>query len=63
MSERHREHELSRRTAIHKDWRTWVAVIVMLGTVGVYVLTLDDSVDAGAEPGIDAPADAGSATP
>ena len=28
---------------IHKDWRLWVAVCVMLAAVLIYVFTLDDS--------------------
>ena len=28
---------------LHKDWRVWVAVILMLSAMIIYVLTLDDS--------------------
>ncbi len=28
----------------HKDWRVWLAVLVMLAAMFIYVLTLDDSV-------------------
>jgi hypothetical protein len=28
---------------LHKDWRVWVAVILMLAAMIIYVLTLDDS--------------------
>jgi len=31
------------RKEIHKDWRMWVAVILMLAAIMIYVLTLDDS--------------------
>jgi hypothetical protein len=31
------------RKEIHKDWRMWMAVILMLAAVMIYVLTLDDS--------------------
>ena len=27
----------------HKDWRTWLIVVLMLAGIGIYVLTLDDS--------------------
>jgi hypothetical protein len=27
----------------HKDWRTWLIVALMLAGIGIYVLTLDDS--------------------
>jgi hypothetical protein len=30
------------RRQIHKDWRIWVGVIVMLAALAVYVLTLDE---------------------
>lgn len=63
MSERHHGHEQARGPGIHTDWRTWVAVIVMLGAIGIYVLTLDDSVEVMNETAAEAPASAGSATP
>jgi len=25
----------------HQDWRIWVMVLLMLGAIGIYVLTLD----------------------
>ncbi|MBN2578212.1 MAG: hypothetical protein JXB10_04405 [Pirellulales bacterium] len=28
----------------HKDWRAWVAVLLMLGAILVYVFSLDESV-------------------
>jgi len=28
----------------HKDWRTWVAVLFMLGAMAMYVLSLDDTI-------------------
>jgi hypothetical protein len=31
------------RRKLHKDWRMWMAVILMLAAVMIYVLTLDDS--------------------
>jgi hypothetical protein len=31
------------RRKLHKDWRMWVAVILMLAAIMIYVLTLDDS--------------------
>ena len=29
---------------LHKDWRVWLVVGVMLAAIIIYVLTLDDSV-------------------
>ena len=45
-AEKHK-HQHSEKTGIrnlHKDWRTWVAVGLMLAAIAIYVLTLDDSV-------------------
>jgi hypothetical protein len=36
---------ISRVRKLHKDWRTWLALILMLAAMAVYVLTLDDSVE------------------
>jgi hypothetical protein len=32
---------------LHKDWRTWAVVGLMLAAIGTYVLTLDDAVQPG----------------
>jgi len=34
---------MSERKALHKDWRTWAALVAMLAAIGAYVMTLDDS--------------------
>ena len=34
---------MSGRRQLHKDWRTWTALIAMLAAIGAYVMTLDDS--------------------
>jgi hypothetical protein len=34
---------MSGRRQLHKDWRTWTALIAMLAAIGAYVLTLDDT--------------------
>ena len=39
------ENSNSRTRKLHKDWRTWVVVVLMLTAMGIYVLTLDDSVE------------------
>jgi len=31
------------RSKLHKDWRAWLALLLMLGAIVMYVLTLDDS--------------------
>ncbi len=33
----------SKGKKLHKDWRVWVAVILMLAAMVIYVLSLDDS--------------------
>ena len=46
MSASHHHRHLSAaqpRKQLHKDWRIWVAVGLMLAAVLIYVLTLDDS--------------------
>ena len=50
-AEKHK-HQHKEKTGIrnlHKDWRTWVAVGLMLAAIAIYVLTLDDSVVPGAK--------------
>jgi hypothetical protein len=37
-------HKHSSRTKLHRDWRAWLAVILMLAAIAMYVLTLDDSI-------------------
>jgi len=37
------EEKLSRKK-LHKDWRAWLIVALMLAAIGMYVLTLDDSI-------------------
>ena len=32
------------RRDLHKDWRTWLVIAVMLGAIGMYVASLDDAV-------------------
>lgn len=31
------------RKKLHKDWRMWVAIVLMLAAIVIYVLSLDDS--------------------
>ncbi|MEW6660452.1 MAG: hypothetical protein AB1424_17540 [Thermodesulfobacteriota bacterium] len=41
---------------LHKDWRVWLALGLMLAAMGMYVLTLDDAVQPGSTAGNAAPA-------
>jgi hypothetical protein len=36
--------EKLKRKELHKDWRTWLVVGLMLMAIGMYVFTLDDSI-------------------
>lgn len=51
-SHHHRHHNHSgqkpARPGLHRNWRLWVAVGLMLAAMGIYVLTLDDAVQPGA---------------
>lgn len=46
---KHRNHpkveKQIQKKGLHRDWRTWVAIGIMLGAIGIYVFTLDDSVE------------------
>jgi hypothetical protein len=41
---------------IHKDWRTWLVIGLMLAAMGIYVLTLDDSIQPGGGAPVGVPA-------
>ena len=34
-------------TGLHKDWRTWLVIGLMLAAIGAYVMTLDESIQPG----------------
>jgi hypothetical protein len=55
MTEHHHDHPASKkegrsedgkphRRRLHKDWRAWLVVALMLAAVIIYVLTLDESI-------------------
>jgi hypothetical protein len=35
-------------SGLHRDWRTWLVIGLMLAAMGAYVITLDESVQPGA---------------
>ena len=37
-------HKLSSRCKLHRDWRVWLALLLMLAAILMYVLSLDDSI-------------------
>jgi hypothetical protein len=41
---RHTDRKESGSRKFHKDWRVWLALLLMLGGIVLYVLTLDDSI-------------------
>jgi hypothetical protein len=49
---------MPKKRGIHRDWRFWVAVLLMLGAMGVYVATMDESVGPGGQVEQSMPADA-----
>jgi ABC-type nickel/cobalt efflux system permease component RcnA len=52
-TEKHKpSHPQGPRRGLHKDWRTWLVIGLMLAAMGIYVLSLDDAVQpGGAAPG------------
>lgn len=48
----HEEHKHPHggKRPMHKDWRLWVGVILMLAAIVAYVLTLDESLLPGGTP-------------
>ena len=41
---RNKDRKESGSRNFHKDWRVWLALLLMLSAILMYVLTLDDSV-------------------
>jgi hypothetical protein len=46
------------RKGVHRDWRFWVAVLLMLAAMGAYVATMDEALVPGGQVGAEMPADA-----
>jgi len=49
-------HPKASRPGLHKNWRTWLALGLMLAAMATYVLTLDDSIQPGSTARDGAPA-------
>ena len=45
-TDKHPRHQID-WTGLHKDWRTWLVIGLMLAAMATYVLTLDDSIQPG----------------
>jgi hypothetical protein len=52
----HEHHHSGKSKGLHKDWRAWLVVGLMLAAMLLYVLTLDESLQPGAPPGPEVPA-------
>jgi hypothetical protein len=53
----HQHEHQSPKKGIHRDWRFWVA-IVMLVAMGIYVATMDEAIEPGGQVNQEVPADA-----
>ena len=51
MSHQHSDHEhhhqTPRKRPIHHDWRFWAAVLLMLGAMVIYVMTMNEAIGPG----------------
>jgi hypothetical protein len=52
----HHEHHSSKNKALHKDWRAWLVVGLMLAAMAAYVLSDDESLQPGQPQGEQMPA-------
>jgi hypothetical protein len=54
----HEHEDEKKKLQLHKDWRAWLVVLLMLGGMLIYISTLDDSEGPGGQPqpAMDAPA-------
>lgn len=50
-------------SGLHRDWRTWLVIGLMLAAIGTYVLTLDESIQPGSAAQGGLPAAAAPANP
>jgi hypothetical protein len=52
----HDAHHPPRKPSFHRDWRFWVAVLLMLGAMAAYVATMDEAIRPGGKAGQPVPA-------
>ncbi len=50
-NQRQYEAEKAKKRALHKDWRAWVVVLLMLAGIGAYVASFDEAFSPIREPG------------
>jgi hypothetical protein len=56
--QQHHPRPASKNKAIHKDWRVWTVIALMLGAMLMYVLSDDESLQPDGEAGPAMPAEA-----
>ena len=49
----HRQYEQAqaKKRGLHKDWRTWVVVLLMVALIGAYLASMDEALSPVKEPG------------
>ena len=52
----HQPEHSSPNKPLHRDWRFWTAVILMLAAMGMYVVTMDEALGPGNQAGEEVPA-------
>jgi len=54
----HKHPGKSPKRGIHRDWRLWAVVVLMLAAMGAYVATMDEAILPGGQIEAEVPADA-----
>ncbi|MFO0790163.1 MAG: hypothetical protein U0805_11980 [Pirellulales bacterium] len=52
----HHGHNATPKRGLHRDWRLWAIVILMLAAIGIYVATNDEAIAPGVKPAPPVPA-------
>ena len=55
---KHNDPAAGRGKGVHRDWRLWAAVALMLGAMAIYVATMDEALVPGVGVEAEVPADA-----
>ena len=54
--DKHQHRSKGKSKGIHKDWRTWTVIVLMLGAILIYVFSDNESLQPGGEAGEGMPA-------
>ena len=46
----HEHGEPSKRRPLHRDWRVWTGVVLMLAAMGIYLMSLDEALQPSGPP-------------